>query len=104
MARATVNQLIAGPADSALYPTLPAATLLEDINISGGLCTVDFSAELLEHMSADPQDQLLMVYSIVNTLSQFDSVDTVQILIDGKTVQQGVGGMDLSGALAPMSL
>lgn len=101
LARATVNQLIAGPLEDGLFPTLPAATILDDINIRDGVCTVDFSPELIENISGDSQQQLLAVYSIVNTLTQFDSIDYVQILIDGKTVSQGVGGIDISTTLAP---
>lgn len=103
IARATINQLIAGPASSDLYPTLPAATILDDINISEGLCTVDFSSELLEDLGSESQDQLLAVYSIVNTLTQFDTVDYVQILVDGKVINTAIGGVDVSEALAPVA-
>lgn len=103
IARATVNQLIAGPASSDLYPTLPAATILDDINISNGLCTVDFSSELLDNLGGDRQSQMLAVYSIVNTLTQFDSVEYVQILVDGKVINTSLGGVDISEALAPVS-
>jgi germination protein M len=103
IARATVNHLISGPASSDLLPTLPAATILDDINISNGLCTVDFSSELLDDLSGDHQSQLMAVYSIVNTLTQFDTVDYVQILVDGKVVDASFGGVDVSTALAPAS-
>lgn len=104
IARATVNELIAGPRTAALSPTLPAATIVEGMTVSDGLCTVDFSSELVDHLSADPQAQLLAVYSLVNTLSQFDSVERVRILVDGETVSGGLGGVDLSAALAPVEL
>ena len=102
VARASVNQLISGPAEDGLYPTLPAATILEDINIRDGICTVDFSSDLLEDISTSTQSQLLAVYSIVNTLTQFDSVEYVQILVDGQTISGGIGGIDLSEAIAPV--
>lgn len=100
MARATINQLISGPQDEALLPTLPAATILEDINIANGVCTVDFSSELLDDLSDDAQAQLLVVYSIVNTLSQFDTVDHVQILVNGAAISDGLGGVDISSTLS----
>lgn len=103
IARATVNQLIAGPQDANLSPTLPAAAILEDIDISNGVCTVDFSSELVENLEQDTQKQLLALYSIVNTLSQFDTVDYVKILIDGRTLDTSIGGVDVSAALAPVA-
>lgn len=104
IARATVNELIAGPQSDSLDPTLPASAILEGITINQGLCTVDFSSELVEHLSADSQDQLLAVYSIVNTLTQFDSVEHVRILVDGAPINANLGGVDLTAALAPTLL
>lgn len=104
IARATVNELISGPQSASLSPTLPAAAIVEGMNIADGVCTVDFSSELVEHLSSDSRSQLLAVYSIVNTLTQFDSVDQVRILVDGRTVSGGLGGVDLTAALAPVDL
>lgn len=102
LARATVNQLISGPHDESLLPTLPAATILEDINISGGICTVDFSSELLSDLPDDQQKQKLALYSIVNTLTQFDSVDEVRLLVNGQALDS-FGGVDVSAAVAPQT-
>jgi germination protein M len=101
IARATINELIAGPMDDSLLPTLPAATILDDINISGGVCTVDFSSELLDDLPDDNEAQMLALYSIVNTLSQFDSVDYVRILVNGQALDS-LAGVDVSTVIAPM--
>ncbi len=100
LARATINQLIAGPKSEELLPTLPAATILEDINIAGGICTVDFSSDLLTDMSDDQSAQMLALYSIVNTLTQFDSVDYVRILVNGQAIES-LAGVDASTVIAP---
>ncbi|MBR5430117.1 MAG: GerMN domain-containing protein [Firmicutes bacterium] len=104
IARATVNELIAGPQSAALSPTLPASAIVEGMTVKDGLCTVDFSSELVDHLSADEQDRRLAVYSIVNTLTQFDTVERVRILVDGAPVSGSFGGLDLSAALAPAQL
>lgn len=101
IARATINELIAGPMDDSLLPTLPAATILDDINIAGGVCTVDFSSELLDDLPDDNEAQMLALYSIVNTLSQFDSVDYVRILVNGQALDS-LAGVDVSTVIAPM--
>ena len=104
IARATVNELIAGPASATLRPTLPASAIVEGMTVSGGLCTVDFSSELADFLPADAESQKLAVYSVVNTLAQFDSVDKVRILIDGEPPAFELAGADLSAALAPVQL
>ena len=104
IARATVNELIAGPQTAGLNPTLPAAAIVEGMTVRDGLCTVDFSSELTEHLAADEQARLLAVSSLVNTLTQFDTVEKVRILVDGEPVTGSVAGVDLTAALAPADL
>ena len=104
IARATVNELIAGPASASLRPTLPASAIVEGMTVEGGLCTVDFSSELADFLPADAESHKLAVYSVVNTLAQFDSVDKVRILIDGEPPAFELAGVDLSAALAPAML
>ena len=101
LARATVNQLISGPNDENLLPTLPSSTILEDIDISNGVCTVDFSSDLMTDMPDDQNKQKLALYSIVNTLTQFDTVDSVRILVNGQALET-FAGVDVSTAIAPL--
>ncbi len=100
LARATINNLIDGPQSTDLLPTLPSATILEDINIGNGLCTVDFSSELSDNLNGGLMAEQLAVYSIVKTLSQFETVDAVRILIDGQAVESLSGHIDVSEAIA----
>lgn len=104
IARATVNELIAGPQTAGLNPTLPASAIVEGMTVRDGVCTVDFSSELTEHLSADGQARLLAVASLVNTLTQFDTVERVRVLVDGEPVAGSVAGVDLAAALAPADL
>ena len=104
IARATVNELIAGPQSAGLDPTLPASAIVEGMTVRDGLCTVDFSSELTERLADDDRARLLAVASLVNTLTQFDTVERVRILVDGEPVAGSVGGVDLAAALAPADL
>lgn len=100
IARATLQELVKGPsAGSGLLPTLPAGTTLRDIKIQDGLATVDFSKELKSGHKGGSAGETVAVYSIVNTLSQFPTVQKVQILIDGQKVETLAGHMDLSSPL-----
>lgn len=89
IARATIEELIAGPTPgNGLLPTIPQGTSLLDINVTAdGLCIVDFSQELLGEVSGEVIDDNLMVYSIVNTLTEFPTVDRVEFRIDGQSVE-----------------
>ncbi len=101
LARAAMGELIGGPtAGNGLLPTVPQGTSLLDINVTAdGLCIVDFSPELLEDVSGEVIDDNLMVYSIVNTLTAFPTVERVQFRIDGETVET-IG--DNISAVAPL--
>ncbi|MGB9660964.1 MAG: GerMN domain-containing protein [Moorellaceae bacterium] len=101
IARATVEELIKGPAPgSSLLPTIPKGTVLRDINIRpDGLARVDFSKELVTNHSGGSLGESLTVYSIVNTLTQFPSVKQVQILVEGQYVETIAGHLDVSSAV-----
>ena len=102
IARATINELINGPSvDSALLPTIPVGTVLRDINVrDDGLVIIDFSRELINNHIGGTTAETLTVYSIVNTLTQFPTVDRVQFLVEGQYVESLAGHMDLSQAIS----
>jgi germination protein M len=101
IARATIEELIRGPElSSQLLPTIPAGTVLKDINIRpDGLARVDFSKELIANHSGGSLGENLTVYSIVNTLTQFPSVKEVQFLVEGQYVNTIAGHVDVSAAM-----
>lgn len=84
VARAAMLGLIQGPRSQGLVASLADGTKLLDISISNGLCTVDFSKEFVENHSGGSAGELVTLSSIVKTLTQFDSIDRVQILVEGK--------------------
>lgn len=83
-ARAAVEGLIEGPLTN-LAPSIPEGTQLLDISILNGVCTVDFSQAFVDNHISGSSNDLMTVYSIVNTLTEFNSIDKVQFLIEGKT-------------------
>ena len=100
-ARSAMEQLIAGPREEDLLPSLPTDTRLLDINSAEGLCTVDLSEELING-SHGSEAQLTAIYSIINTMSQFDTVDQVQVLVEGQQLS-AINGVDVSQAMTAMS-
>ncbi|WP_227767702.1 GerMN domain-containing protein [Zhaonella formicivorans] len=102
IARETIKELIKGPhPESGLKATLPEGTALKDINIRpDGLAIVDFSKELVSNFDGDSNSETLAVYSIVNTLTQFDTVKEVQILVDGEQVETINGHVNVFAPIA----
>ena len=98
-AKAAINALLAGPSakERAAMPHIvtfiSANSKLRGIEVSGGLATVDLSAEFASPSPAGTPD--LGVYSlrgrlaqVVYTLTQFSTVDRVNFEIEGKPVKE----------------
>lgn len=96
-AKAVLTALIAGPEDAGLLPLLPAQLTVRSAWVDEGICTADLSAHLLE---VPEGERALAMESIVETLRSLDTVDQVQILIEGEPVD-GFGGPDTARAAVP---
>ena len=79
-----VQTLIGGPINDNLIGPIPPGTRLLNISISNGVCYVDFSREFIDNHSGGSASELMTLASIVNTLTEFDSVKKIQILVEGK--------------------
>lgn len=102
IARATIEELIKGPSkQSGLLPTIPKGTGLLDINVRpDGLCIVNFSQEFVANHTKGSLSEALTVYSVVNTLTQFPTVQKVKFLVDGQERDTLAGHLDISTAMA----
>lgn len=100
IARQTMIELCQGPEKSDnLLATIPPGVTLKDINIKDGLARVDFSRELKTRHWGGSSGEILTVYSIVNTLTQFHSIEKVEILVEGQRLDTLAGHLDLSKPL-----
>ncbi len=89
VAGAALNELITGtPQTDGAYRVLPADTGVLGIKIEQGLATVDFSAEVLQ-ANVGATGEALGIASIVNTLTEFPTVQKVQFTVDGR-VENGL--------------
>ncbi len=62
---------------------------------------VDFTGLAKFSQAAEEQ---AMVMAVVNTLAEFDSIDTVSITVDGKAVKSLPRGTSISGKMSPFAL
>lgn len=76
-------------------PLSTAKVKLVSLDMKGDLAIVNFSGEV-KSIKGGSMDEILMIGSIVNTLTEFKEIKKVQILVDGKRVETLLGHMDLS--------
>ncbi|MCR5416935.1 MAG: GerMN domain-containing protein [Pseudobutyrivibrio sp.] len=94
-----IEQLLMGPDSKNLLSALPSGTKINSISISdGGICYVNFDAALETAVSGVTEN--VTVFSIVNSLTELDSVKQVQILVNGETPHLSNVEVDLSSAVS----
>ena len=100
IAKATLNLMVQSvnndmqAARLGLRTVLPEDTRI-DLDISGGLARVDLSKEVLN--MADAAAESNMVNAVVQALTEFDSVEKVEFLIDGQKRETLPHGTPVSG-------
>ena len=95
-AKQAIIELIKGPANSELYPTMPSTTRVNNLYVSDGIAYIDLSSEIINRHPGGSAGELLTVYSIVMTLTSFQDINKVQILVDGNSEETLVGHVDTS--------
>lgn len=76
--------LIAGPqSGEEVEFVLPKETRILDLQVEGNLVQVDFSKEI-RNLNVGAQGEEMTIYAIVNTLTEFSGIDSVQLFIEGQ--------------------
>jgi len=89
-----VQSLLSGTKTNGVTTIIPAKTKLNNIEVNNGVATVDFSEDLVKNFIGGSTGEEMLVGSIVNTLTEFSEVKSVQILLDGKKVNSLAGHID----------
>ena len=91
--KGAVEALLAGPegieVEMGMGTEIPEGTELLGLDIADGVATVDLSGEF--EAGGGSLSMQLRVAQVVFTLTQFDTVDTVEFLVDGTPVES-IGG------------
>lgn len=84
--KTTLEELIKGPAENmGFMPILPAQTRVLGVTSRGNEVMVDFSKDI-EYYGGGMELEHALINSVVLTVSEFDSVDKVSILVEGESV------------------
>lgn len=83
MEKLVMKLLIEGPSDSSARAVLPDTVSILDISIRSGTCYVNFDSSFLtDTMDLKPE---IIIYSIVNSLSELNEISQVQIMVNGSS-------------------
>ena len=83
--KTVLEQLIAGPEEKGSVATIPVGTKIKDVTTTDdGTCYVNLSEEFVLKHPGGEREELLTIYSIVNSLCKLDQIDRVQFLVEGK--------------------
>ena len=79
-----MSELVKGPMDGKLKTMFPEGTELLGVDVDeAGVATISFSKEL-SGIGETPDAQNMLIKCITLSLKQFDNIDEVVILVDGK--------------------
>lgn len=83
MEKLIVEQLIEGPKKSSNLATVPSGTKIISVSVVDGVCYVNLS-DSFKSQNAEVTEEIVL-YSIVNSLTELPSVSKVQISVNGNT-------------------
>ena len=83
-----VEELLKGPRSEDLIPTIPADTKLRGVSTDGNICYVDFSQDFVTKFDGGSSVERLMLYSIVNSLTELPHIKRVKFLAEGDSITE----------------
>ena len=93
-----VQQLIEGPREEGQLAVMPEGTALRDLQVDeDGACTVNLSSEFLLNKPTTELLERMAILSLVNSLTELETIKSVRILVEGEPVHNYVC-MDLDRA------
>lgn len=93
--KVVVEELIKGPVNEKLVALFDPEVKVLSTETKNGVCFVNFSGEIVSKPRGGSALELLMVYSVVNSLCELEEVDKVQFLVEGKKIEH-LAHMDMS--------
>ncbi len=86
------------PQDAKYDDVVPIGTKVLGLKVQDGIAYADFSKELAKK-GMGSYNEMMLCYAITNTLTEFDEIKKVQILVEGQKIVTISGHMDLEDPL-----
>lgn len=102
-AKQILSDLLAGPRGDSALAAVPTGTKLRQVYVlPNGTAYADFSQELKSAIGAGSDDEILTVYSIVNSVTlNIPQIFRLGILVEGRPCESLNGHLDLRRPLPP---
>ncbi len=81
-----INELIKGTKDKEMKSLLSKKTVLVSVDVEENICYLNFKSNFLTDNKGNEQHEKLVIYSIVNSLTELQTIARVQFYMDGKRV------------------
>jgi spore germination protein GerM len=78
-----IAEMMKEPVDSSLVKLIPETTKINGVIFKDGVVKVDLSKNFVDDRFVSESMDVLLVYSIVDTLTEFQDVNSVEFFIDG---------------------
>ena len=89
-----IAELIKGPINSDLTSVISNEVNLISVNISNNIGFVNFSENFIDKCPSSAEEQEQTIFSIVNSMTDLESINRVQFLVEGKKVPK-FGNIDI---------
>lgn len=101
VAREAVTRLLAAPGQGGLTNLVPDGTSLLGIEVIDGVLRIDLSPEATNNPGAGAEAEQTFQQMLAHTGAQFPTVDRVQVVVAGETVDSLWGHVDWSQPFEP---
>lgn len=81
-----INELIKGPENKSLRSVLSPDTALMSVDVEDNICYLNFRSSFISENSGNADHERLVIYSIVNSLTELKTISRVQFYMDGKRI------------------
>lgn len=86
-----VEELIKGPENQTLIPTIPPESKLLGVKINNHLAEINFSEELKTKHWGGSTGELMTINSLVNSVTELENIEEVLLLIEGEVNESLIG-------------
>ena len=81
--RIVVEELIRGPMQTNLAPTIPAETRVLGVTVNESTATINFSEEMESRHNGGSAGENMTILSIANTVTEFQGIEFVLMQVEG---------------------
>ncbi len=94
-----INELIKGTKEKSMNSILSSDTVLASVDVEDNICYLNFKSNFIAENTGGESHEKLVIYSIVNSLTELQTIGRVQFYIDGKRVEN-FGSMNIKNYIS----